>query len=287
METESNPIPDPDREAQLAEDTELVQSILSGSLPAWHQFLSQYAGLIYTVVRRRLFSQDEDEVRSVYVDILELLFRGELAKYRGGGKLSTWLIIFARCRALDAYRRRYGRRHEPKGFTRLSPFDRKVHQLFHLDRIPLDVMMTALEWGGLDPSLTTIIESLERIEKTLGAHYLEKLDNEYQARRAGVDSARLLKNYLQMKLDYQQRASAMSADTSLLEAEAQGRFEQLRAAVATLSSEEKRLICLRFEQGLSARQIARELSIENPKNVYSIINKILIKLRQIIENGEK
>jgi hypothetical protein len=45
----------------VQEDLALIEMILGGSTVHWHAFVDRYAGLIYSVVRRQLFVEDDDE----------------------------------------------------------------------------------------------------------------------------------------------------------------------------------------------------------------------------------
>ena len=75
---------DPPR-ARLAE-MNLTRAVLAGDETAWHAFVTTHSGILITILRRYLF--DQDDVRSVYVDILVALRQGKLAEYAGRSSLA-------------------------------------------------------------------------------------------------------------------------------------------------------------------------------------------------------
>jgi DNA-directed RNA polymerase specialized sigma24 family protein len=139
----------PQRETRVQEDLALIDMILGGSTVHWHAFVDRYAGLIYSVVRRQLFVEDDDEVRTVFADILEALYRGKLAEFRGNSELSTWLIVVSRGKALDHLRHLQGRRKHPQGYETLSPFEREVFRLYHVEGLGFDAVIHSLQSAGV------------------------------------------------------------------------------------------------------------------------------------------
>src|SRR5689334_23454602 len=102
-------IPSPDAASIHKTDLELVRRILAGDAAAWSAFVERYAGLLYSVVRRTLRSNDRDEIRTVLANVLVSLRRSKFATFEGRAALSTWLTLVARSEALDQLRRRVGR----------------------------------------------------------------------------------------------------------------------------------------------------------------------------------
>lgn len=261
------------------ETLHLVRSIRNGSIKSWHRFLEQYSGLIYSIIRRHLYTQDEDEIRNVYVDILEALYGGDISNYRGESKLSTWLSVYTKCRVVDAARKRYGRRQNPKGYERLSEFDRGVLRLFFRERLPLEIVIFTLRWEGFSATIDKIMESIQLIYNILDNRYLARLDREYSARRKGIDSVRTLRLLAHLKNEYSRKIHHERPDRQLLEKEALETAIQIRSALDDLTEFEQKIIHLRFYEGWTARRIAEKMEIKGERRVYRIIDKILLKLR--------
>jgi len=77
MAAEYHRCPKSTEPSENTSDLDLAQAVSNGSVEAWHRLIDQYSGLIYTVVRRNLFAAKDDEVRTVFVDILEALYDGK------------------------------------------------------------------------------------------------------------------------------------------------------------------------------------------------------------------
>lgn len=269
-------------ERRIESDRKLVNDILHGSVPAWHEFLNRYAGLIFSVVRRHLLSVDEDEVRAVYVDVLKSLYDGEIKQYRGDALLSSWLIVTTRNRSLDFFRKRFGRLHTPTGYDKLSELEKQVLQLYFVARLPLEIVVGVLEWKGLSTDPDDVVESIQTIEETLDDRYLKRLDAEHEARNHRVESARVLKFMLQQRVEFEGKTAENRADSLLLEEDVRKKAERLRAALSGLTYEERRIVSLRFERGWPARKMAEELGLGSPRRAYWLIDKIVKKLREAV-----
>jgi len=216
----------------------------------------------------------------VYIDILKALYDGEIGQYRGDALLSSWLIVTARNRSLDFFRKRYGRLHTPTGYEKLSEFDKQVLRLYFVSKLPFEIVVNVLGWKGLSTDVDDIVESIQRIENTMDRRYLDRLDAEHQARKCQIDSFRLLKYLLHMRMEFEEKMTDNRADYLLLETEILDKTTRLRAALSGLTDGERRVVSLRFEQGHSARVIAEKLRLKNQRQAYWLIEKVVNKLRK-------
>ncbi len=265
------------------DDLRLVQAVAEGSLDAWHAFVDQYAGLIYGVVRRHLLAEDEDDVRSVYVDVLSRLYEGEIQTFRAESSLATWLIAFTRNRAFDHARKRHGRRRDPAGIDRLSEFDREVLRLFYMERLPLDIVVHVLSWRGGKVTADEVVESMQRIEEIVDRRYLSRLDREYMAKRYGIDSRCILAYVADLRQEYDEKTHGNRPDVHLMKEEARGIVERVHEMVSELTTVEQEVASLWFDKRLAAPEIARKLGLKNQRRVYTIKNKLMQKIRKSLE----
>lgn len=270
----------PDRAGTIEQDLTLVRAVVAGSVPAWHEFIRRYSGLIYSVVRRHLLTDDEDEIRGAWTDILKSLYEGDLAKYRGEARLSTWLIVSTRSRTIDLLRHRHGRIRHPQGYEKLGDFDKRVLQLFYVDRLPLEIVVNVLGWGGVSPGVDGLVESVQRIERAIDARYLRRLDDEHRARRSGAGSLDVLRYIIRQATELEGRSESAEADHALREAEVLETADRLRRALSTLTPEERKVLLLHYGRGWSAREIADRLPLKNPRRVYAIIDRAIRRLRK-------
>jgi len=269
----------PQRESRVHEDLALIEMILGGSTVHWHAFVDRYAGLIYSVVRRQLFVEDDDEVRTVFADILESLYRGKLAEFRGSSELSTWLIVVSRGKALDHLRHLQGRRKNPQGYESLSPFEREVFRLYHVEGLGFDAVIHSLQSAGMPANAEMIAHAVLKVESTLDKHYLRRLESDAKAPALGVVSGRLL-DFLN-HMDIQRERADDDHPAEFLDRDATERMAaRVRELLGELSPEERDIVRLRFEEGWTAQRIADEKGFSGQRRVYTILDGVLRKLRK-------
>jgi RNA polymerase sigma factor (sigma-70 family) len=283
MPIESGPPRSHAHESAHGDDLSLAGAVSSGSIPAWHDFLQRYADLIYSVVHRHLIAEDEDDVSGVYVDILEALYTGELAKYRGDVKLTTWLIVFTRSRSLDYFRKRHGRYRVPEGYDKLNEFDRQVLKLFFVKRLPLAVVLHVLHSAGFAATLDDVVDASCRVRDVMDGRFLSRIDRQYDASRCGVDSARMLAYLLELQSEHEEKMRSNRPDEQIIEKEARATVERVQALVASLSERDREILELRFTRNLSAKEIAERLRLGGQRKAYTLIDSIVRKLRKAMD----
>lgn len=256
--------------------------ILGGSTVHWHAFVDRYAGLIYSVVRRQLFVEDDDEVRTVFTDVLEALYRGKLAEFRGSSELSTWLIVVSRGKALDHLRHLQGRRKLPQGHETLSHFEQQVFKFHHVEGLGFDAVIHSLHSAGLPASAEMVAHAVLKIEGTLDKHYLRRLESEAKAPALGVVSGRLL-DYMRHANIERDRAGDENPGDVLDREEVERLAARVKELLGELSDEEQEVVRLRFEEGWTAQKIADERGLGGQRRVYTILDGALRKLRKLLE----
>ena len=275
---ESNHTPD-----LFTNDLTLTQAVATGSVRAWHGFIERYSGSIYGVVRRHLVAGDEDDIRAVHVDVLHALYHRELAKFRGDVRLTTWLIVYTRSRSLDFLRQRHGRYRLPEGYEKLTDLEKKVLELHFVKQLSFDVSLHVLEWGGFETSVEDVVRCIERIEDVMDRRYLNRLERQQQVQRCGADSARMLQYLIQLRLDYEEKMRSERPDEKLAESEGRAVTERLARVVASLTTREREIVDLRLNRRLSAREIAVRLKLNGQRRAYTLIDKVVRKLRRAME----
>jgi DNA-directed RNA polymerase specialized sigma24 family protein len=271
----------PRRESRVQEDLALIEMILGGSVAHWHTFVDRYAGLIYSVVRRQLFVEDEDDVRTVFADVLESLYRSKLAEFRGSSELSTWLIVVSRGKALDHLRHIQGRRKKPHGWDDLSPFEQQVFRLHFVEGLGFEAVIQSLHSAGKSASAETVAHAVLKIEGTIDKHYLRRLESEAKAPALGVASGRLL-DYLRHVEFERERADEEREDAFTREG-VEAMAARVRELLGGLSDEEREVVRMRFEEGWTAERIARERGLPGQRRVYTILDGALRKLRRLLD----
>ncbi len=263
-----------------AADVEVVRRILAGDTAAWQEFVDRYAGLLYSAVRRYLRTNDVDEIRSVFVDVLVALRQTKLQTYEGRASLSTWLTLVARSQALEALRRRFGRGRDVKGWEKLSEVERKLFRLYHIEgQSPRDVIAD-ISRDGETWTTERFIAAVRTVEQKLGDRWLRRLAYDLHAQSVGAASGRLLEYLDHVREEFQHYGGGHSPEYHVMEREARQTAERLAELIATLDPQDRRMLQLRFERGWTARRIADELGLPSPRGVYSITDRIVRQLRR-------
>ncbi len=269
------------------EDFALARRVLLGDPAAWAQLVERYAGLIYSVVRKYLRHGDVDDVRTVFVDVLVSIRRSKLQTYQGRAALSTWLTLVARTEAQDFLRRRFGRTRARANWARLSPAERELFRLYYVEGRGAHDVVAALNRRGERWTVDRLLAALRGIERRLGDASLRRLTYDLHAQSVGAASGRLLEYLDHVRDEFADHPGAHSPEYHMMEREARETADRLIETIRTLEPHERELLRLRYEQGWSARRIARELGLEHPRSVYSTTDRIIRKLRRWLGGGER
>ena len=269
------------RETRVQEDLALIEMVLGGSTAHWHAFVDRYAGLIYSVIRRQLFAEDEDDVRTVFADVLESLYRGKLAEFRGSSELSTWLIVVSRGKALDHLRHIQGRRKHPQGWDELTTLERYVFRFHFVEGLGFDAMIHSLQSAGVPATAEAVAHAVLKIEGTIDKHYLRRLESDAKAPALGVVSGRLLEYMKHM--EFERDRDEGDPDDGIARDGVEKMAARVRELLADLSEEEREVVRLRFEEGWTAQRIADERGLSGQRKVYTILDGALRKLRRLLD----
>lgn len=272
-----------EKQTRVHEDLALIEMILGGSTAHWHAFVDRYAGLIYSVIRRQLFVEEEDEVRTVFADVLEALYKGKLAEFRGSSELSTWLIVVSRGKALDHLRHLQGRKKMPQGFEALSPFEQQVFKLHHVEGLGFDAVMHSLRSQNMTTSAEMVAHAVLKIESTFDRHYLRRLESDAKAPALGVVSGRLLE-FLNHQDIRREAGDEERGPDPLDRDDIQTQADRVRELLKELGDEEREIVRLRFEEGWTAQRIADERGLPGQRRVYTILDGAIRKLRRKLED---
>lgn len=271
-----------DHKSRIEEDLALIEMVTAGSTAHWHTFVDRYAGLIYSVVRRQLYIEDEDDIRTVFADILETLYRGKLEEFRGRSELSTWLIVVSRGKALDFLRRRDGRRRAPQGYDDLSEFDRDVLRLHYAEGLNFEAITHTLAARGDTVDAEKIAHAILKIESTLDHGYLRRLLADAKAPAMGIMSGRLLdfltKTHIELELPRGDRPDEVLERKSL-----EDTAERVWDLLSELSDDERSVVRLRYQEGWTARRISDHMGLGGQRRVYTMLDGAIRKLRNLLK----
>jgi RNA polymerase sigma factor (sigma-70 family) len=276
----------PHQKQRAGDDLDLVRAVLSGSVESWHAFVDRYSGLILSVLRQQLFGEDDDEIQTVYVDVLKDLYDDKLREYRGKAAITTWLVLVARGKAVDCLRKKRGRRQLPTGYDRLTAQDRKVFQLHFVEGLDFEAVLLTLNWNGGGYRVEDIVSSVGRIIERVDGRHIKRLEYENDARRRGINTGALLEYLYAAELELRGSNTFPSPERFLEDGERQRTVARLERLKARLPAGDQRLLVMRFDRGWTARQISDALDMGGQRKVYTALNRVLNRLRALYYGEE-
>lgn len=262
-------------------DLSLVRAITEGSQNAWEEFVGRYSPLIYATISKSIYSKED--ATTVYVSTLERLAGDRLSTYEGRSSLATWLILVARNAALDFLRHSRGRFRIPVNVTHLGELDREIYRLYFVEGYELGEVRELLKPGFGEVETDDILSAIERIDAAIDKRVLRRLAYDRHARKLGVESGRLLEYMEQLRFDLEQRSSSIGPESRIMTRELDLLKEKVCQHVQQLSSEDRRVIELRYERGYSAKEITAELGLKGERKAFTLLERSLRRLRAVLD----
>jgi RNA polymerase sigma factor (sigma-70 family) len=241
---------------------------------AWAEFLSAYSSPIYQVVRH--FEADPDNAADCFQFVCEQLIdrrSSRLKKFRGEGSatFTTWLRAIVRNLCIDWHRKQLGRQRLFSSVTQLPVFDQHVFRMIYEQAVPPEDCVAILAAEFPNTTIHQITESRNRIEGALTPKQrwllAQRVGN--QNGNAG-HSEEILRDIKDASPDPEARA---------IENE---RRQKLERAMKSLSNNERLLIRLRFEEGLTLEKAAALLGLGNAQKADRKVREILERLRKLM-----
>lgn len=246
---------------------------------AWSQFLEEYSGLIFQVIRH--FERDADLASDCFQFVCERLSENgsrRLLRFKpqGPASFSTWLRAVVRNLCLDWHRKHFGRPRVFKSISRLSAFDQEVFRYVYERGVSFDETLLLLRSNFPVVTPTLLAESTERIQKEL------------TKKQRWLLRARFAERSQETKVSLEEpEATIRDVPDPRPNPEAQAALREravaLQRALGRLSQRERLLMRLRFEEELTLDQVATLLDLGNAQRAERQIKAILARLRQEFE----
>ncbi len=273
-------------ESESTLDLELVRSIRSGSIEAWHRFVDQYSNLILSIVSRYLPRESKDDRRTLYVGILEVLLYRRLAQYDGRSSLAAWVAVVSRSLCLDEIRHRYGRKQIPEWIGELSPAHREVYRLHFLEGESVEAICVRLSKNGATAAeeawtRADVERALERIDAHLDPGMRSRLAYDLYARDMGAPSGRLLALVDHLLQEARERVHNDGVQSTFEERETEERLLKLREFLSQLPKKESEALRLRFSENKTAKEIAGNLGLPGQRSAYTVLDRALRHLNEM------
>lgn len=234
-------------------------------LPDPRELLTENLALIERAVgfacrRHRFDDADAEELRSVvHLKLVENDY-AVLRTYAQRSKFSTWISVVVQRMALDFRIAAWGKWHASAEAKRLGPAAVELEQLVHRDGQTLEAAFHVVMWSHpiTREELQAIADRLPEREPRRRQVELEEAD--LVARPVAVDDALLEKD---------RRRVAQRVSTLLSE------------AIQDFPDQDRLIVQLRFEGGMTVAQIARSLQVDQ-KLLYRRIEQLLRGLKETL-----
>ncbi|MEW6207043.1 MAG: sigma-70 family RNA polymerase sigma factor [Acidobacteriota bacterium] len=260
-------------------DTELISLFHSDPVRAWEIFIHRYADVIFAALQRQGFDYDRAMDRFVYVceKLADQNFRRlKSVRYTGSrGELTPWLLQVVRNLSINWAQSEEGRKRLLKPITKLSARDQRIFELYF--------------WKGLSPSLiceriemetnssidiADALASLEKIFSLLSQKKLWRLMSNLARARGEISIDEMTEEN-----SFQPADRRASPEEELLEKESD---QRLRRAIGGLSTRQRLVVSLRYEEAMSASDIATALNTDE-KEIRKILGEALKELKRALK----
>ncbi|MBI1939915.1 MAG: sigma-70 family RNA polymerase sigma factor [Acidobacteria bacterium] len=245
---------------------------------AWAEFLQASSPLILHVIQS--FQRDADSVADCYLYICEQLCRNNfrrLLRFRldGSASFATWLRVVVHNLCRDWRRREYGRERLFESIARLPALNQDVFRRLYEQGLSASEAVISLR--SKYPQLTgqQVEECHASLLRSLNPRQLWLLS----LRRAMASS-------LDGPVGESENVGLVQVPDGQPDPEKLTMLEELRSSLASavgrLESQERLLIRLRFEQGLTLQQVAKIAGLPDAQTADRRIKAILGRLKQEI-----
>lgn len=234
--------------------TTLIERLSSGRVDAaWKEFLARYSPLIMHVVRR--YESDHDRSTDCFVHICGALsddgFR-RLRSYRpdSPARFKTWLMAVVAHLCIDWRRKEMGRARPFRSVTRLPEIEQQVYRCIYERGMSRTQCLEALapRYAGLTEA--TVCEINARLFTSLTPQQRWQLET----RKSALNPVPIGSGSDEDDAAAEMTAPGPGPDELAAESQ-QGR--RLQDALAKLPADQRLLLRLRYEQGLTLAEVAR------------------------------
>lgn len=243
---------------------------------AWMEFLESYGPVLYQAART--YTPSQNAASDCYVYICEHLAHNRfkrLLKFNPKGRASftTWLRVVARNLCFDWHRSQSGRHRPFKSLEGLSPLELEIYRwrFAHGASQHETLQQLAPQFPNVDLEELSAVEG--RLQNSLNSRQRWILST----RRQSEISTRVAVAAEEDEPCMPEVADSQPDQETLLVTQQQQ--EQLQKNLASLPADERLLLQLRFEHGLSLDEVARLSGFGDGQRVHRKLTAVLKKLR--------
>lgn len=271
----------------MAHNKTLKNLLSKNNRKAWEVFLDEYSKLIFCTISS--FATDYDDRMDLFVYVCEALSNKNFKKLRSfkirkdkqKAKFTTWLVLVVKNLGIDWYRKKEGRIRLSRAIERLPQTDKLIFNYVYLKGNSFSETYEILH-TDINSSISIIdfYSSLDRINKALTSFNYEKIAFNLLRKRHKIpfdELQEISRDNIKLVSEFRNHESP---DNHFQKKEL---VNNLKKAIKKLPAQEKLIIKLWFDQGMSAKEIANLIGNTKPHSIYGKIKNILMKLKAQLE----
>lgn len=271
----------------LPTDQQLIELLERKPREGWSLFLETYARLIYSYSLKSF--HDIDMVSDFNLFVYESLAANNFKKlksFKFRCKLSSFLVTLLGNLKSDFTRTKFGRKTLPERIKQLPQFTQTLFKLRFWENLSFDEASLKMKSTFGDHATDEAVESaMDQINDCLSIKMRGRIQNIRQ-RKALVDYQSTTSAAVYPALDPDPLLElpdlSLNPEVLLHHLEKEEKFAKLvgdfKSLVDALPYPERRLFMLRFDKGLSAKEISGKMKIRPPERVYTMLNQIKERL---------
>jgi RNA polymerase sigma factor (sigma-70 family) len=245
---------------------------------AWSEFVELYTPLLMKAVRQFEFQQDRPGDCFLYVceKLSDDGFR-RLLRFNASGKASfnTWLntVVFNLC--VDWHRKEFGRAQMLPAISALPAFDQSVFRLNFEEGLAFETCLETLIADYPDLTRQQLSDAIARVHSSLTPRQRWQISLRNKRRKTGATSS------------HAELAGLTAAQPSPIRALQEEReTASLNAAMSKLDVDQKLILHMRFQQGLTLKMIAKILHLNDPYQARRLVQSAVKALSRQISRLE-
>lgn len=273
--------------ANQIDDKRLIEMLHHNPHKGWSLFLDTYARLIYSYAVKSFHDVDmaSDFNLFVYEALAANNFK-KLKSFKFRCKLSSYLVTLLGNLKSDFTRSKFGRRTLPERIKRLPEFAQSLFKLRFWENLSYEEASLKMKSaygheatdGAIDAAMDQVHRSLSikmrgRIQNIKERRVLADYQTNIQTLSTSLPDGNMLPEIPDASLNPENLLSRLEREENFQRLT--GAFDRL---VGALPFEERRLFMLRFDKGLSAKEIAAKMKIHPSEKVYTLLNQIKDRL---------
>jgi RNA polymerase sigma factor (sigma-70 family) len=223
-----------------------------------------------------------DDAQQVCTEVFEELRTNDQAPFEGRSLLKTWIIAITRNKAIDLRRKRTGRRTVPRSVVDLGAAHEEFYRRYIHEGLPYGAVRAILIDHGLIDDSDSVAQLLGDVLDTIDPRTMHRIQWDRPGAPAACGDGRLLELHDELRRQARDRSERLGREFDEHEERLRRTLEVLADHRRHLPEDERLVLEMRYDRNMTAAEIAASLGLENPRRVYTMIDRSLRTLRRLL-----